>query len=80
MRVYSDEAFDLGQRMEIDLLLASGDDFVTCVSEVVWIRPLPEGSPASYDVGLRFLDVPAKARSMIERLVNEALAKQGQDA
>ena len=76
MRVYSDEEFEIGRRMEIDLLLADGDDFVTCLSEVVWIRAIPGGSPAPYDVGLRFLDVPPKARQMLEKLIGEALAAQ----
>lgn len=72
MRVYSDEAFKVGDRMEIDLLHEDGDDFVTCVAEVAWTREIPGGDPASYDLGLRFLDVPVEARAMISRLVADA--------
>ncbi len=72
MRVYSDDAFEVGSRMEIDLMAETGDDFVTCVTEVVWIRELPGRKPAMYDVGLQFLDVPPKGRSMIEKLLAEA--------
>jgi len=80
MRVYSDDRLDLGQRMDLDLMLASGDDFVTCLAEVVWIKSVPGGQPAAYDVGLQFLDVPPAARAMIERLVDEALAASAEDA
>ena len=71
MRVYSDDEHKVGSRMEIDLLQAEGDEFVTCLAEVVWIRELP-GGPARYDVGLRFLDVPAEARAMIAKLVERS--------
>ncbi len=69
MRVYSDEQFERGARMEIDLLLADGDDFVTCLAEVVWVREVEQGQPAAYDLGLQFLDVPPRAKLVIERFV-----------
>lgn len=76
MRVYSDDPFAVGDRLEIDLLSADGDDFVTCLTEVVWIREIAGGSPARYDVGLRFLEIPAAARAMIEDLVTKAQARE----
>lgn len=76
MRVYSDDPFGLGDRLEIDLLSAEGDDFVTCLTEVVWIREIEGGHPARYDVGLRFLEIPAAARAMIEDLVTKAQARE----
>jgi c-di-GMP-binding flagellar brake protein YcgR len=78
MRVYSDDGYAVGDRLEIDLLTADGDDFVTCLTEVVWIRELPSGSPAAFDVGLRFLEIPPAAKAMIEDLVSRALARDGQ--
>lgn len=75
MRVYSDDPYEKGHRLEIDLLDADGDEFVTCLTEVVWIRELPPNSPARYDVGLRFLEIPAAARARIEALVNTARAR-----
>lgn len=77
IRVYSDDPFTIGDRLELDLLSGDGEDFVTCLSEVVWIRELGEGQPARYDVGLRFLEIPAAARTMIEELVSKALAREG---
>jgi Tfp pilus assembly protein PilZ len=58
IRIYSDEKFKIGKRLEIELLLP--DDMVLqCTMKVVWQSPLPEGSKATYDTGLQFLDVPA---------------------
>ena len=76
MRVYSDDDFETGSRMEIDLLHADGDDFVTCLTEVVWTREIPSGQPAKYDIGLRFLDVPSEARAMISKLIADAEARE----
>lgn len=76
MRVYSDEEFEIGTRLEIDLLTADGDDFVTCLTEVTWVRTLTADAPAPFDVGLRFLEVPERAQAMIEGLIRHALARE----
>lgn len=57
VRVYSDEQFEVGSRMEIELFLREEPSLIFTV-QVVWINPLPGGAPARYDVGLQFLDVP----------------------
>lgn len=79
MRVYSDDDFGVGERMEIDLLHADGDEFITCITEVVWTRPIPGGQPAKFDIGLRFLDVPHEARAMISKLIADAEARDRGD-
>jgi c-di-GMP-binding flagellar brake protein YcgR len=58
MRVYSDDAFKVGARFDVELFLPDSSS-ITCLTEVVWIRRLEGGAPASFDVGLQFLDVPA---------------------
>jgi hypothetical protein len=68
MRVYSDEAFKVGSRMEIDLFPPDGDP-ITCLTEVVWVRPVPGGDPAPYDVGLQYLDIPPEGLEMLAHLV-----------
>lgn len=75
LRVYSDDAYAVHARMELDLFLSDDDAFVTCLTEVVWIREIPSRKPARYDMGLRFLDVPEKAKAVISRLVAEAAAE-----
>ena len=70
LRVYSDEPFKRGSRMEIDLFPPDGNgSFVTCLTEVVWIREIPGGDPANYDVGLQYLDVPPEARALLNQIV-----------
>lgn len=76
MRVYSDDEHAVGDRLEIDLLSADGDDFITCLTEVVWIHEIAGGDPAGYDVGLRFLEIPPAARTMIEDLVARARERE----
>jgi Tfp pilus assembly protein PilZ len=68
MRVYSDDVLKVGARFEVELFLPDSSS-VTCLTEVVWIRPLPAGSPAAYDVGLQFLDVPPDALEQIGTLL-----------
>jgi Tfp pilus assembly protein PilZ len=58
IRIYTDDKFKIGKRLEIELLLPD-DTVLTCTTRVVWQSPLPEGAKATYDTGLQFLDVPA---------------------
>jgi hypothetical protein len=55
LRCYSDEEHSPGKRLEIEIAFPEGGSAVALV-EVVWDEPLPEGSPARHDVGLRFVD------------------------
>lgn len=57
-RVYTDEDFTVGSRLDIDVLLPDGMP-VRCWAQVVWRLELDHGSPARYDVGLKFLDMAA---------------------
>ncbi|MFC1610539.1 PilZ domain-containing protein [Myxococcota bacterium] len=56
MRVYSDEETKVGQRLEVDVVLADRST-ATCVVQVAWVAPLKDG-PAKYDLGLMFVSVP----------------------
>jgi hypothetical protein len=68
MRVYSDEAFRIGTRFEVDLFLPD-DSSITCLTEVVWIHPIDGGRPANFDVGLRFLDIPPGDRERLGQVL-----------
>ena len=68
MRVYSDDAYPIGQSIQIDLFLPSGRT-LSCDVRVAWIGLLPEGSPAKYDVGLQITGI----RGDGERYLAEAL-------
>lgn len=80
LRVYSDEAFKKGTRMEIDLFPPEGEGgFITCLTEVVWIREIPGGDPATYDIGLQYLDIPAEARALLAKIVEDGEPEDGTD-
>jgi hypothetical protein len=66
MRVFSDEEFAVGRRLDLDVLLPDGVS-VRCWAEVVWIQGLDDGGPARWDVGLKFTDMEP---SDIQRLAS----------
>jgi len=56
MRVFTDERFAVGDRLDLDVLLPDGVT-VRCWAEVVWILDLDASAPAPFDVGLKFTDM-----------------------
>ena len=58
MRVFSDEEFAKGRKLDLDVLLPDGSA-LRCWAVVVWSTRLPDGSPAKFDIGLRFTDMAA---------------------
>ena len=56
MRVYTDEAYGLGSKLDLDILLPGGGA-VRCWAEVVWVLEPPGGQPAKFDLGLKFTDM-----------------------
>ena len=70
VRVFSDEPFRVGERLEVELFLPDGES-VECLAEVMWLRTPPAGTPAQYDVGLMFLDLPDPTRVRLSEVVVE---------
>lgn len=66
MRVFTDERFKVGDRLDLDVLLPDGIT-VRCWARVVWLGALADGAPAKFDVGLKFLDM---AEPDIQRLAS----------
>jgi len=64
MRVYTDEDFPVGSRLDLDVLITDQEP-VRCWATVVWRAELPDGGPAKFDIGLKFTDL---APSDIQRL------------
>src|SRR5688500_13550802 len=56
VRIFSDDDVKKGTRLELELFLPDTSS-VVCKVEVVWVDPLPEGAPAKFDVGLKFLEI-----------------------
>ncbi len=57
MRIYSNNPLKEKQSLEIELHLPCGKSVVASV-RVAWIKALPPGSDALYDVGLEFINLP----------------------
>lgn len=69
-RVFSDERLRLGSHLEIELL-AAPDQSVSVLARVVWIDELEAGGPASFDVGLEFLEVPEAMMSRLSAILEK---------
>ena len=70
LRAYSDEEQKPGTRLELELLLPDRAT-ATILAEVVWVLALPDGAPARYDVGLRFVVVREEDLGRIARVLQE---------
>jgi hypothetical protein len=56
MRVFTDEDFPVGNRLDLDVLLPDGTS-VRCWADVVWRVDLGPTGLARFDVGLKFRDM-----------------------
>jgi PilZ domain len=63
-RIFSDESFKPGHRLELDVVLPSGE-YLRCWAQVMWVMSREPDGEAMYDVGLRFTDL---AERDIQRL------------
>lgn len=66
MRVFSDEAFGIHSRLELDVMLPDGSA-VRVWAEVVWVGELGPGAHSKFEVGLRFTDI---AEQDVQRLAS----------
>ena len=70
LRAYTDETYRDGQKLELELFFPDGTS-ATVVAQVVWIQPLPKGSPARYDVGLAYVSVADRDRMRIAQVLGD---------
>jgi hypothetical protein len=70
VRVYADEAPAPGDRLELELFLPD-ESALTCTVEVVWIESLPDGSPARFDVGARFIMLDGADRARLADVLKQ---------
>jgi len=69
VRVFSDESFSVGSRLDLEVLLPMGEP-VRCWAEVVWIIDLGAEGPARFDIGMKFTDMsPADLRALAAAMV-----------
>jgi c-di-GMP-binding flagellar brake protein YcgR len=68
VRIFADEAPASGDRLELELFLPDSGELV-CTVEVVWVDDLPEGSPARYDVGVKFVRISPADRQRLSAVL-----------
>lgn len=70
LRVFADDAHVPGERIEMEVLFGEGDS-ATFIAEVAWVEELPEGGPARFDVGLRYLEVAASDLARLAKVLGD---------
>jgi len=71
VRIYSDQRFTKGELLTLELMTVDAP-VSTLTAEVVWIEELPAGSPALFDVGLRFRSVDPTQFQALERMLGKS--------
>ena len=71
VRIYSDQRFSKGELLTLELMTTTAPAS-TFNAEVVWIEELPAGSPALFDVGLRFRNVDPTQAEALERMLGKS--------
>jgi c-di-GMP-binding flagellar brake protein YcgR len=72
VRIYSDEAMKVGDRLTLELFVEGGGEEVVFQAMVAWIEKLPKGAVARYDVGLKFLHLDARAEALLNTVLGES--------
>jgi c-di-GMP-binding flagellar brake protein YcgR len=67
IRVYTDDALELGTRLELELFMAEGDSLTVDV-RVAWVREL-SGQDTRYEAGLEFLAMDEARLIALERCI-----------
>jgi hypothetical protein len=81
VRIFSDEPMKVGELLKMEFFLPDAKP-ITYTAEVVWIEPLPQGSSARFDIGLKFLQLEPAALSMLVSVLGPLEGEQlegGQD-
>jgi hypothetical protein len=68
LRAYSDEEQKPGRRLELEVFFPD-QSTMTVLAEVAWVDVLPEGSPARFDVGLRYVTAEQEALGRIAQVL-----------
>jgi hypothetical protein len=66
VRIFSDEAFDVGDRWKLEMITAGGGGR-SFVAEVAWVDPLPANPDARYDVGLTIEAIDPETSALLNR-------------
>lgn len=70
VRMYSDDKYKVGERLELEVLLPS-KEWITVEAQVVWISEIASGDPAKYDVGVEFSKIKTKDAEKLAALIED---------
>lgn len=65
LRMYADRAADVGQEIELDMILGD-EDAISTKARVVWSRPLPELAPFACDLGIELTEMDERDVEKLE--------------
>lgn len=68
VRIFSNRYLKKGKRQEIVLCFPEGKS-ITVTVQVVWLKVLPPGSSAAFDIGLEFIDLPPEAIDVLKEVL-----------
>ena len=68
VRIFSDDELRIGELLKMEFFLADVPP-VTYTAEVVWIERLPDGAPARFDVGLKFIQLEPDALQLLSKVL-----------
>src|SRR4051812_37550911 len=68
--VYTDDKHQVGEHLELELFLPSGETLVLDTL-IVWIDPLDAKAPAKFEIGLQYVDIAEADRARIEAVLRD---------
>ena len=71
VRIFSDEAFELGDRLKLKIVL-HGSASAKFYAEVIWLEPLSRRAPARYDVGLHVERIDEDTASLLRTVLKRS--------
>ena len=68
VRIYSDEGLAVGGQLELEFFLPDGTT-VEARAKVAWLKEMPEGAEAVYDVGMEFVELSEGAVKKLKTIL-----------
>lgn len=69
-RLFADDPHSPGQHLDLEVFMPDGAA-IKCQVEVVWAEPLPIGSPARFEIGVKFSRLGAADQARIATLLEK---------
>lgn len=70
VRIYSDERLNVGGRLELEFFLPDGST-VKAKVKVAWIKEMPDGAAALYDVGMEFTELSDSSTEKLKTVLEK---------